>query len=158
MVEGISIIQQQLAADVSEPLVGAPPAFSLAPSLSALVLTPTPNSIFTAIKHELRKPLDEQDEGYVLQIPGTVSAPPPTEFDLPQLTFDSSSTGTLLANTSLGLLRGLQTFVQLVSSGDSLQGIPLRYIKGVPLSIQDYPSVRFRFANHLEIVARLTCC
>lgn len=69
-----------------------------------------------SISEEINRPVEERDESYILTVP--------TEHEAAELR----------AATSLGLLRGLQTFVQLVyTTSDGLS----RYIMEAPYCIED---------------------
>ncbi|GAA5980843.1 hypothetical protein JCM10908_003888 [Rhodotorula pacifica] len=79
---------------------------------------------FSSISSESNKPYDSIDEAYTLHI--------------------DSSGATLAANTSLGLLRGLQTFGQLVYSLPEEDGSATSYIRNAPHRIEDRPAFPHR--------------
>lgn len=73
------------------------------------------------IAKEAVKPIGERDESYTLVIP------------------DTGAPGTLAANTTLGLLRGLSTFQQLwFAHGKDT------YMVNAPLRVSDYPAFPYR--------------
>lgn len=78
----------------------------------------------SSIASEINKPYEQRDESYTLEIAA------------------DSPLATITASTALGLLRGLQTFTQLVytTSGEE----PTRYIRHAPISIQDKPAYPIR--------------
>lgn len=77
-----------------------------------------------SIASETNKPYEQRDESYTLEIAA------------------DNPVATLTASTALGLLRGLQTFTQLVytTSGDQ----PTRYIRNAPINIRDKPAYPIR--------------
>lgn len=84
----------------------------------------TKNRKVPSISSNINLPFEDRDESYSLEI--TLKNP----------------VANLTAPTTLGLLRGLQTFTQLVytiSDEDSI-----RYIRGVPIAIQDKPAYPVR--------------
>ncbi|GAA5918632.1 hypothetical protein JCM6882_007887 [Rhodosporidiobolus microsporus] len=108
----------------------------------ALVLTRLELSLSSSagpllsVAEETYKFYEDKDESYTLSIPSTpgdgVGAAPS----------NSSPLASLTANTTLGLVRGLQTFTQLVYT---LPGVGFeRYILGVPLLIDDEPAFPHR--------------
>ncbi|KAK9899280.1 glycoside hydrolase family 20 protein [Cystobasidium minutum MCA 4210] len=82
----------------------------------------------SSITNEINKPHEERDESYQLEIKA------------------SSEDVTLTAPTTLGLLRGLQTFTQLVytTNPDDQKAKPTRYIMKAPISIEDKPAYYIR--------------
>ncbi|KAK9899281.1 glycoside hydrolase family 20 protein [Cystobasidium minutum MCA 4210] len=78
----------------------------------------------SSITLDINKPFEGRDESYTLEI--SLESP----------------VANLTASTALGLLRGLQTFTQLVytTSGDQAT----RYIRNAPISIQDEPAYPVR--------------
>lgn len=74
------------------------------------------------IVDETNKPVKERDESYGLSIPA------------------GNGSATLIAKTSLGLLRGLQTFTQLVYTTAARQ----KYIMHAPHFIEDRPAFPMR--------------
>ncbi|KAM0793381.1 hypothetical protein ACM66B_000835 [Microbotryomycetes sp. NB124-2] len=101
-----------------------------APELQSLTLSlidhAKPTSQILTISQQANLPYEQQDESYELDIP-------------------SEGTATLEANTILGLLRGLQTFSQLVYE------LPFRhrrrafrYVADVPIWIRDKPAFPHR--------------
>jgi hexosaminidase len=82
------------------------------------------NSKVASISDSINLPFESRDESYTLVVP-----------------VDRQS-ASLTARTSLGLLRGLQTFTQLVyTTSDSKH---LRYIRHAPFFIQDQPAFPVR--------------
>jgi hexosaminidase len=75
-----------------------------------------------SISDEVNKNIDQRDESYSLEIPAR------------------SDVAVLKANNSLGLLRGLQTFVQLVYTTERKE----RYILDAPHQISDKPAYAVR--------------
>lgn len=112
-----------------------------------LILRPAANGslALNSLRDEVHKPYEDLNEEYELQIPSESDPGGPGDF-----------VGTLSAETSLGLLRGLQTFVQLVYSlpsssppsvlvpGHWEAPKPLRYILNTPLAINDAPAFPHR--------------
>lgn len=76
------------------------------------------------ISTNINLPFEERDESYILEI--AVRNP----------------VASLAASNALGLLRGLQTFAQLVYTTSDARGI--RYIREAPLMIQDKPAYPIR--------------
>lgn len=94
--------------------------------LEYLELSLTPGAAVFPLRQEVDRPYAEQDESYILKIPG-------------------SSSATITANTTLGLLRGLQTFSQLVYVLPPSKGHPAtRYIQDTPFEVVDKPSFAHR--------------
>lgn len=94
-----------------------PSAIAHAKWLGSLKLQLTSGNKARAIAAEAIKPLETRDESYILTVP------------------ENGSAGTLVANSTLGLLRGLATFQQLwfISGGTT-------YLLNAPLHIKDYPA------------------
>ncbi|GAA6056760.1 hypothetical protein JCM3770_006119 [Rhodotorula araucariae] len=107
-------------------------AVLVAPTLSRLVLSLNSSS-YASLADELNKSPDDIDESYVLDVPHCNDS-------------DSSLTAALTANTSLGLIRGLETFTQLVYTLPSTSGPGdgARYIRQAPLHLVDRPSFPHR--------------
>ena len=92
-----------------------------------LNLQATCSQVKQTIVNHVNKPLEQWDESYTLQIrPDLLDA-------------------TISANSSLGLLRGLQTFSQLVYTSSTKQnGKPVRYLLNAPPHILDRPALAWR--------------
>ncbi|KAI5481434.1 beta-hexosaminidase [Pseudohyphozyma bogoriensis] len=111
------------------------PSLQNAASLQELQLDVVGTHSLASLVNEVQKPVSEWEESYKLTIPGRgsdQSAPTP------------DIQATLEANSTVGLLRGLQTFNQLVYSLDDVEEAPTRYMLDTPLSIADEPSFPYR--------------
>ncbi|GAA5873098.1 hypothetical protein JCM3774_000341 [Rhodotorula dairenensis] len=78
----------------------------------------------SSIASETNKPHDRIDESYTLKV--------------------DAAGAQLIANTSLGILRGLQTFVQLIYALPEVEGPPTAYLREVPHDIRDRPAFPHR--------------
>ncbi|GAA5964192.1 hypothetical protein JCM8115_002822 [Rhodotorula mucilaginosa] len=95
---------------------------AVAPTLAALRFNVTDSP--SSISSEANKLYDQMDETYTLDI-GAMEA-------------------TLAANTSLGILRGLQTSVQLVYTLEESEGPATLYLRNAPHHIRDRPAFPHR--------------
>jgi hypothetical protein len=102
---------------------------AVAPTLAALRFNVTDSS--SSISSEANKLYDQMDETYTLDI-GAIYA-------------------TLAANTSLGILRGLQTFVQLVYTLEESEGPATLYLRNAPHHIRDRPAFPHRCAAWISL-------
>ncbi|GAA6035914.1 hypothetical protein JCM8097_005160 [Rhodosporidiobolus ruineniae] len=101
------------------------PAVEEADELCVLKLALTSSLVkVLSITDEVRKPFEQRDEAYSLN------------------TGENDGAASLSANSTLGLLRGLQTFEQLVYTlpGDE----HVRYIPSTPVEIEDSPAFPYR--------------
>lgn len=109
--------------------------------LSRLELSLGPSSNTSSVRSihdEANRPYAEQDESYELEIPSKQD-----HFSTSPVHHTLSAS--LTANTTIGLLRGLQTFVQLVYSLSSPNILkPIRYILPTPIAIIDSPAFPHR--------------
>ncbi|KAH9848284.1 N-acetylhexosaminidase [Lenzites betulinus] len=126
LLAAISRSQSRLHSDEFERLVlgrssADAKAVERAHVLTSLSVTLRPGSLVRDIAQETTRTLDEKDESYELRIP------------------DSQSQAALVANTSLGLLRGLTTFEQLWYDANGT-----KYMLNGPLSITDKPAFPYR--------------
>ena len=92
--------------------------------LQILKLDLLPGAVTRSLREEVDMPYESRDEAYTLSIPG-------------------SSLATLTANSTLGLLRGLQTFSQLVYVLPVTRD-QTRFIQATPLEITDKPAFPHR--------------
>ncbi|EIN12436.1 beta-hexosaminidase [Punctularia strigosozonata HHB-11173 SS5] len=128
LLDAIHRTKVQLAGDKLQPLVvgrGASlrPAIASAGTLDTLVLSlssPHPRST-RSISGETTRDLFDRDEGYALVIP------------------TNDTVATLVANTTLGLFRGLTTFSQLWYEQDGNV-----YTYEAPIAIADWPAFPYR--------------
>ncbi|ORY69311.1 glycoside hydrolase family 20 protein [Leucosporidium creatinivorum] len=86
--------------------------------------------IVLSVTEEAHKLYEDQDESYTLNIPSNSTS-----------ANGGALLATLSANTTLGLIRGLQTFSQLVYT---LPSGGYRYIINTPISIRDAPAFSHR--------------
>lgn len=92
-----------------------------------LNLQVTCSQVKQTIANHVKKPLEQWDESYTLDIR-------PDQHD-----------ATISANSTLGLLRGLQTFSQLVFTSSTMpNGKPVRYLLNAPRHISDRPAFAWR--------------
>ncbi|BGP12495.1 Glucosamine-6-phosphate isomerase (Glucosamine-6-phosphate deaminase) (GNPDA) (GlcN6P deaminase) [Rhodosporidiobolus nylandii] len=108
------------------------PAVEAAPTLTTLTLSIAPSCReVLSVATEANKVFEEREESYTLTVPSHPGG--------------KGSSGdvvaTLAANTTLGLVRGLQTFTQLVYA---LPSTGERYIPNAPLDIFDKPAFPHR--------------
>ncbi|THH27662.1 hypothetical protein EUX98_g6529 [Antrodiella citrinella] len=97
------------------------PALTKAKTLSQLTVSLDKGATVQSITAEAQKPIEERDEGYVLDVPA------------------DGSGATLTANSTLGLFRGLTTFGQLWYQSDSTT-----YTIEAPIHIVDSPAYPYR--------------
>ncbi|GAA5879825.1 hypothetical protein JCM8547_005776 [Rhodosporidiobolus lusitaniae] len=109
-------------------------AVEKAPTLSRLVLS-LESGEAGALADEIHQAYENRDEVYTLSIPATASSKRNKKRD------GDGITATLFANSTLGLIRGLQTFTQLVYT---LPSSETRYIPNAPIEISDAPAFPHR--------------
>ena len=108
-------------------------AIAHAVRLSTLSLSLPHGANVTTLREEVDLVYGRQDESYTLSIPGTSSA-------------------SIFANTSLGLLRGMQTFSQLVYFLPAASGSAgTRYILNTPIEVVDAPAFPHRYLSLLQL-------
>ncbi|SCZ90115.1 BZ3500_MvSof-1268-A1-R1_Chr1-3g01786 [Microbotryum saponariae] len=98
--------------------------------LTTLSLSIKPEGRRRPITYETNLPYEKQDESYTLTVPARCSK--------------GLCTGTLTAETTLGLLRGLTTFEQLVYSFPSNVKSKSKFIIDMPIKIEDKPAFPHR--------------
>ncbi|KDE09594.1 hypothetical protein MVLG_00002 [Microbotryum lychnidis-dioicae p1A1 Lamole] len=98
--------------------------------LTTLSLSIKPEGRRRPITYETNLPYEKQDESYTLTVPARCSK--------------GLCTGTLTAETTLGLLRGLTTFEQLVYSFPSSVKSKSKFIIDMPIKIEDKPAFPHR--------------
>ncbi|KAI0642477.1 N-acetylhexosaminidase [Trametes meyenii] len=96
-------------------------AIARARTLDSIVLALCPGSFIRSIAEETNQPIDSKSESYQLQVP------------------TDGTRATLMANSTLGLLRGLTTFEQLWCD---YKGV--KYMLDGPLRIDDEPAFPYR--------------
>lgn len=95
-------------------------------SLKKLELNLLPGATMRSLRDEVSMPFETRDEAYTLDIPG-------------------GEVATISANSTLGLLRGLQSFSQLVYVLPAKEGCDAtRFLQTTPLLIMDKPAFPHR--------------
>lgn len=96
---------------------------------------------YTTLASQLGRPYEHMDESYTLEVPDSGNSDDPLPL-----------AAKLSANTSLGLVRGLDTFAQLVYALPQLGAASesTRYIPHVPLRIVDRPAFPHRCARRVR--------
>lgn len=159
MHDAIEYIRRQLTSDKFSPLAGTPShlaaALDDAPVLSVLRLHV--QEPLRELEYHVNAPYEHaeaRDESYELSIQyddnDALGSQGSAAHDQVLLSGNASATDEISAmvsaNTSLGLLRGLQSFVQLVyhHSRSDVDAGGAHYITGLPLSIRDRPEYTHR--------------
>lgn len=97
------------------------PAYSKAKTLSKLTLSLDKGATAHSITSEAQKAPEDRDEAYTLDVPS------------------DGSGATIVANSTLGLYRGLTTFTQLFYSNEGTT-----YLLNAPVHIEDSPAYPYR--------------